>query len=260
MQIRLIGCGAMGSAIAQTLVEQGKTVSLYDKYKQRAEVLAREIQATIADSPLEGLTFEDYLLLAVKPQDFHHVAEELKEFTGALIVSILTGISTEQLKHAFPTTPVLRMVPNVAVRYGDGIVALAEDPQLSSYKEQIEETFSPLGMVRWLPEKNMNAMTALGGSGPAFVFTILEAMVDAAIELGFSADLAYELVKQMVGGALTTLYESNELPCELRWKVCSPSGTTSAGLRSLEKHKVRSALIEAFAAACTRAEELGANN
>lgn len=257
MKIRIVGCGAMGSAIAQVLSESGKEVSLYDKHEERAESLARAISAANTRSPLDDLSIGDCLLLAVKPQDFETATEELKEFEGGLVASILSGITTERLKKAFPNCTVVRLMPNLAVRYGDGVVALAEDPDLLPYKERIEEIFTPLGMLRWIPEKNFDAITALTGSGPAFVFALVEAMVDASIELGFSADMGYELVKQMVGGSLTMLYESPDHPAELRWKVCSPGGTTIAGLRVLEKHAVRSALIETFTATRDRARELG---
>lgn len=114
-----------------------------------------------------------------------------------------------------------------------------------------------MGLLRWFAERNFDAVTALAGSGPAFVFAIVEAMVDAGINLGLSADVSYDLIKQMVGGAMTMLYEACESPAELRLKVCSPAGTTIAGLRALEKHGLRSALIETFLATYQRSQELG---
>lgn len=247
----------MGSAIAQTLFEAGKVVSLFDKHEERAETLARAIGANKSHSPLEELGSGDVILLAVKPQDFETVAQDLKNFSGGLVASIITGISCEKLKNAFPECTVLRMMPNLAVRYGDGVVALADDPALIPYKLRIEEIFASLGMLRWMAEKNFDAVTALTGSGPAFVFVLIEAMVDAAIAMGFSSEMGYDLVKQMVGGALTMLYEAPEVPAELRWKVSSPGGTTIAGLRTLEKHGVRSALIETFLSTYQRAQDLG---
>ncbi len=254
MKIRIIGSGAMGSAIAQTLQEAGKEISVYDKHPEKSDALARAIGAPSSQSPLEGLDQGDGILLAVKPQDFEKVKTELQPFSG-LMVSILTGISTQRLKEAFPQCTVLRMMPNLAVCYGDGIVALAEDEALAPFKARIEEIFSPLGMLRWIDESLFNAVTSLTGSGPAFVFTMVEAMVDAAIALGFSSDAGYELVKQMVGGALTLLYESPDSPAELRWKTCSPAGTTIAGIRALEAAGLRHAIMEAFIAAKKRAEE-----
>lgn len=257
MKIRIIGCGAMGSAIAETLKESGKEISLYDRHEERADALSRALGATKSSAPLEDLSMGDALLLAIKPQDFEAATEELKKFEDGLVASIITGISTERLKKAFPHCTVLRMMPNLAVRYGDGVVALAEDPALLPFKERIEEIFSPLGMLRWIPEKNFDAVTALTGSGPAFVFTMVEAMVESAIEMGFSAEMGYDLVKQMVGGAMTMLYESLENPAELRWKISSAAGTTIAGMRMLEKNNLRSAIIETFLAAYNRSKELG---
>ncbi len=257
MGIRVIGCGAMGSAIAQTLAENGQEISLYDKHSDRAIGLARAISAHVCHSPLEGTSREDFLLIAVKPQDLESIAKDLEGFEGKLIISILTGVTIEQLKAVFPDNTVLRMMPNLAVRYGDGIVALAEDSDLLYLKDEIEKTFAPLGLVRWFPEKHLNAVTALSGSGPAFVFAIVEAMVDAAIAMGFSADEGYELVKHMLGGSLTTLYESNELPAELRWRVASPAGTTIAGLHAFEANGIRGGIMDTFLAAFERAQELG---
>ncbi|MCC5832724.1 MAG: pyrroline-5-carboxylate reductase [Chlamydiales bacterium] len=257
MSIRIIGNGAMGGAIARVLSENGKEVSLYDKHRERAEALSQEISARVCSAPLEGHYPDEILLLAFKPQDFHTSVEEIKDFGGKLIVSILAGITTDQLKEAFPSTPVLRMIPNLAVRYGDGIVALAEDSSLLSLQDEIEEIFAPLGLVRWIPESKCDALTALSGSGPAFLFSMIDAMVDAAIAIGFTAEEGYELIKQMMGGSLTTLYESNHLPSQLKWKVTSPSGSTIAGLRAFESHAVRSGIIETFIAAYNRAQELG---
>lgn len=256
MTIRIIGCGAMGSAIAHALAEHGQSISVFDRHKKRAEELAQAISAHHCTAPLEGSSPDEILLLAIKPQDLETSIRELEGFEGKLIVSILTGTTLAQLKEVFPDNTILRMMPNLAVRYGDGIVALAEDPDLLHLQQEIEQTFAPLGLLRWLPEEKFNAITALSGSGPAFVFSLIDSMVDAAIAMGFTGQESYELIKQMVGGALTTLYESNELPAQLKWQVASPAGTTIAGLRTFEAKGVRSGLIETFLAAYQRAQEL----
>lgn len=247
----------MGSALAKALAESGKEVILYDKNEQRSEALTQVIPAQIALSPLDGQTAEEILILAIKPQDLHATLPDLTDYRGQLVVSILTGISITQLKKAFPHQPVLRMMPNLAVRYGDGIAALAEDPALEQLEELIDETFSPLGMIRWIPEDQFDAVTALTGSGPAFVFALVKAMVEAATQLGFTGQEGEELVKQMVGGSLTLLYESNEDPSELIKRVCSPGGTTIAGMQVMEERGVQSALIDTFLAAYHRSQELG---
>ncbi len=257
MSVRIIGCGSMGGAIAHVLAENGNALSLYDRHKERATKLGEALSATVCTSPLEGQSPDDILLLAIKPQDFDTSLDTLIDFRGKLVISILTGVTTDQLKEAFPDTLVLRMMPNLAVRYGDGIVALAEDPSLISLEDEIEKLFAPLGLVRWIPESKFDAITALTGSGPAFVFSMIDAMVDAAIAMGFTSQEGYELVKHMTGGALTTLYESKDLPAQLKWKVTSPSGTTIAGLRTFESEGVRSGIIETFMATFQRAQELG---
>lgn len=256
MEIRIIGCGAMGSAIAKVLAENGKKISLYDIYRERAETLARSIKARVSHSPLEGLVPQDYLLLAIKPQNFQIAANQLQAFKGRLVASIITGITLSQLKTVFSHSKSLRMMPNLAVRYGAGITALAEVADLTPLKTEIEMFFSPLGVLRWLPEENFDAITALTGSGPAFVFTLIEAMVDATVAMGLSSDMGYDLVKHMIEGTLTILYESNKLPGELKWHITSPAGTTIAGLRTLENKGIRSGIIETFLTAFQRAREL----
>lgn len=257
MQIRIVGCGAMGSAIAEALKGAGKEISVYDKHEERADALARTIGAAKAPSAWADLFPADCVLLAVKPQDFEAATVGSQEFVGGLVASILTGITTNRLKTTFPQCAVLRMMPNLAVRYSDGVVALADDPTLDKHKKEIEDIFSSLGLLKWLPESLFDSITALTGSGPAFVFAIIEAMVDASIALGFSADTGYELIKQMIGGSLTMLYESPDSPGDLRRQVCSPAGTTIAGIRALERNGARHAIIEAFMAAKDRAQELG---
>jgi len=172
------------------------------------------------------------------------------------VVSILASVPIAKLKEAFPGKAVLRMMPNLAVRYGDGVVALAEDPDLLHMKHIIEENFSPLGLIKWIPEEKFDAITALTGSGPAFVFAMVQAMVEAGIAMGLSATEGYELVKQMMGGALTMLYESDDHPTELKWRVTSPGGVTIAGLRAFEERSVGSGIIETFLAAYEKSKNL----
>src|SRR5690625_3349280 len=116
--IRIIGCGAMGSAIAHILAENGTRVVLYDKYRDRAEALAKKISAPVCNSALEGDGADDMLLLAFKPQDLRASIEALQDFRGKLIISTLAGVTTHQLKEAFPRASTMRMIPNLAVRYG----------------------------------------------------------------------------------------------------------------------------------------------
>ncbi|MCH9624989.1 MAG: Pyrroline-5-carboxylate reductase [Chlamydiales bacterium] len=254
MKIRMIGCGAMGAAIAHRLTESGHTLSLYDKHFEKAKDLAKQIQATAISNPKEDFSSEQVLILSVKPENFAQIANDFKQIKDVLVISVLLGISKDQLKTAFPNCTVLRTMPNLAVQYGEGVIALACDPTLDAHKIKIEKLLSSLGALHWTPEEKFEAMTALTGSAPAFVCVMLEAMVDAAIEMGLSAELGLELAKKMLHGTVTTLNASSSHPSNFRWKVASPGGATSAGIRSLEKHGIRTALIEAFIASANRAK------
>ncbi|MFZ0565189.1 MAG: pyrroline-5-carboxylate reductase [Chlamydiales bacterium] len=257
MSIRIIGCGAMGSAIAQALAKSGTQVSVYDLNHTRAKTVSETIESPLPKAPLEGVTSDDHILLAVKPKDLEATANQLKEFNGQLVISILTGVSTEEIKAVFPKCQVLRMMPNLAVRYRKGTIALAQNPDLPSLlKQEIEKLFSPLGSLHWIDEEHFDAITALTGSGPAFVCTILESMIDSAIAMGLPFDISYDLIKEMIGGTLKTLQESNKLPGELKWQCASPKGTTIYGLRTFEEKGVRSGVIETFLSAYKRAQEL----
>jgi len=260
MGIRIIGCGAMGSAFAHQLSKSGQKISLYDKDKPRAEKLASEVQGKVCAEPLEKIGADDFLLLAIKPQDLPAAASQLQDFSGSLIMSILAGVTMAQLQHYFRSKPILRMMPNLAVKYGNGVIALVENPALLPLKERIEATLKPLGYLHWFPEASFNAVTALTGSGPAFIFSLIEAMVDAAVAMGLPAESGLTLTQQMIEGSLTTLKHSNGELSSLKWQVTSPSGTTIAGIREFEKNKVRSGVMETFLAAYRRAIELGEKN
>lgn len=149
------------------------------------------------------------------------------------------------------------MMPNLGVRYGQGIAALAQNPELESLKELIEHTFSPLGFLKWLPESLFDAVTALTGSGPAFVYAMMNAMVEAAVLIGFPIETALELVEHMVGGSLATLNQSHKSLDELTKQLYTAAGTTIHGMEIFEAKGVTSGIIETFVAACRRAEQLG---
>ncbi|NGX60813.1 MAG: Pyrroline-5-carboxylate reductase [Chlamydiae bacterium] len=234
----------MGSAIGHTLANAGRDVSGYEKTPKQKESLPFPLVV----SPLEELSEEDILLLAIKPQDLPLLPEEVRHFSGKLVVSILAGVPLKELKSTFPNTPSVGMMPNLAVRYGKGVVSFTEDLALAPLKPMIEELFSPLGYLHWYPEKLFAAVTALAGSGPGFLFTIVEALTDGAIAMGLPAKEGTLLIREMIEGVLTTLAHSPKSTSELKQEVTSPGGSTIAGIRVLEEKGLRSALIEALLA------------
>lgn len=250
MEITLIGCGAMGSAFAEGLKT---SVNCFDHDYNRACVLAKHL----GGEALERLTDTPSLfILAVKPQDLEQVAPLLKGFTKPiLLVSMLAGIPESTLKKHF-SFPVLRIMPNLAVRYGKGIVACSDSLQ-EPLRSQINTLLAPLGLIRWLPEKQLHAATALAGSGPAFVFAMLEAITEAGLAMGLTSQQALEMACATFSSSLAMIENSDKSLSDLKWSITSPGGTTIAGLNALEENNLRHAIIETFLAAYRRSQELG---
>jgi pyrroline-5-carboxylate reductase len=149
------------------------------------------------------------------------------------------------------------MMPNLAVKYQSGVMGLCENEVLpKDLKKKIEQLFSPCGSIYWLSEDKMDALNALTGSGPGFAFAIIEAMVEAGITMGFSSSQSLQMVLEMLKGSIKILEETGNHPAELKWQVCSPAGTTIAGLNRFEKENVRYGIISTFIDARERAKEL----
>ncbi len=247
-RIAVIGSGVMGGGLASALSHHHQ-VSLYDRNMTRASELAEELGAKASKDIADAVQDVDIILLAVKPQDLPVVAKELfgKIRDDQVLVSILGGVTYEMLKLHFGDAIVLRMMPNVPCFYGEGVITFADTGEFSDEeKKEFEEIFWPLGEIYWIPENKMNAATALAGSGPAFVFLIVESMVDAAVTLGLSAGQGKDMATQMVLGAITTLRETGKHPGELKWEVTSPGGCTIAGVKTFEDESIRSGVINTF--------------
>lgn len=203
----------------------------------------------------------DLLILAVKPQMVAEVLSEVASaFTAAkLLVSILAGVDTATLEKLFDGSPrVVRAMPNTPALVGAAATALTagrfagpDDLAL------VARLFESVGVVRVVAEKEMDAVTGLSGSGPAYVYTVIEALADGGVEQGLPRDIALVLAAQTVLGAARMVLESDEHPAVLRDRVCSPGGTTIAGVKALEEGGVRAALMDAVARAARRSKELG---
>jgi pyrroline-5-carboxylate reductase len=177
---------------------------------------------------------------------------------GALVVSLAAGITTEFLEQRLPAgTPVVRVMPNTPALVDEGMAAISAgahcDDQHLSHAESL---LSAVGKVVQVAEKHQDAVTAISGSGPAYIFYVTEAMIEAGVFLGLPRTTATELVVQTLYGAATMLRETGDHPSVLRENVTSPGGTTVAALRTLDDHKVRAAFISALEAARDRSHEL----
>jgi pyrroline-5-carboxylate reductase len=232
---------------------------LCDRSQERSEALAQEIGAEAYASQADAANGAEVVVLAVKPKDLPGVAKAISGSVtrGQLVVSILAGTSLATLKRHFSKAHVLRMMPNLGVVCGKGVIGLVEDPDLlSDLRTKAEDLFASLGLVYWLPEDKVDALTALASSGIAFVAALIEAMVDSGSLLGFTAAESLEFVLKTVEGSVALLQTEKKSPGELKRQVASPGGTTEAGLKVLEERKMREILIDAYASALKRAKEM----
>ncbi|MCW0212310.1 MAG: pyrroline-5-carboxylate reductase, partial [Pseudonocardia sp.] len=203
----------------------------------------------------------DVVVVAVKPQDIAPVLRDLNEAlgTGTLVVSLCAGLPTALFEGGLPAgTPVVRVMPNTPMVVGEAMSAISAGSHATDeHLAVVEEILDAVGRVVRVPETQQDAVTALSGSGPAYFFYLVEAMIDAGILLGLPRAVAADLIVQSAYGAAVMLRESGDHPVILRENVTSPAGTTISAIRELERHGVRAALIAAIEAARDRSVELG---
>jgi pyrroline-5-carboxylate reductase len=204
----------------------------------------------------------DTLIITVKPQDMAVLLEEIAPAVpdGRLVISVAAGITTAFIERRLPgAIPVVRVMSNTPVLVDEAMSVISAGTHAGEeHLRRAEELLRPVGKVLRIPESQQDAATALSGSGPAYVYYLVEAMVDAGILLGMSRANALEMVTQAIYGAATMLRDTGEHPVILREAVTSPGGTTINAIRELEKHSVRAAILAAIEAASDRGRELGA--
>ncbi|WP_068470424.1 pyrroline-5-carboxylate reductase [Candidatus Protochlamydia phocaeensis] len=262
MHIAIIGCGNMGTGIAQGLSPFHK-LALFDRDFPATQELAREIKARACPSAEEAIQEAEIIILAIKPQNLKEISDLIAPHlkTDQIIISLLAGTPHSVLRRYFHSSLIIRMMPNLALTYGEGVIGMVDNPYLTqALKHKLQTLFEPLGMVYWLSESKIDALTSLTGSGPAFIFTLIEAMVEAGMAMGFGAEDAKNLVLQMIKGSLTLLEKTRKHPGELKWQVTSPAGTTIEGLKALEDYAIRSGIIHTFLAAYERSKELSSDH
>lgn len=250
MKILIIGTGVIGSGFARNL-KDGNQLFLYDHDKEKLNHLAQETASEVISSIEEGIKQAELILLCVKPQNLKEISKLLigKIQNSQILISVLSGTSKKVLEAHLGKIPLLRLMPNIPCFYGKGILTFSIDETIpQNKKNEIEKLFNPLGKIFWVEESKFDAMTALAGSGPAFVYILIESMVDAGIALGISAEKSKEIALQMFQGALAVLEKSGKHPGELKWEVTSPGGCTIAGIQMLENESLRSSFINVFLA------------
>jgi pyrroline-5-carboxylate reductase len=262
--IAILGTGKMGEALLSGLLRAGvapSEVVAAVRRTERRSALASAYGIEVTTARLAAAQ-AGTLVITVKPQDMAALLEEIAPSVSAdtLVISVAAGITTGFIESRLPAeVAVVRVMSNTPVLVDEAMSVISAGRfAAEQHLRRAEELLAPVGKVLRIPESQQDAATALSGSGPAYVYFLVESMVDAGILLGMPRATALEMVKQAVFGAATMLRESGEHPVILREAVTSPGGTTINAIRELERHGVRAAFLAAIEAAAERGRELGA--
>jgi len=259
-KLLVVGGGKMGTALVTGLLAAGwasaADVAVSDPDPERRRLLSEALpDLQVVDAPVPA----DDALLAVKPDVAEPVLRTLGASGISRVLSIVAGLSTTRLEAALGAGGVVvRAMPNTPALIGAGVAAMSGGSAATSADlDWAEGILSAVGIVVRLPERHLDAVTAVSGSGPAYVFLVAEAMVEAGVTAGLTREVSRTLVVGTILGSARMMAETGDEPGELRAAVTSPGGTTAAALRTLEFKAVRSAFIEAVAAAAERSRQLG---
>ncbi|MEM7435902.1 MAG: pyrroline-5-carboxylate reductase [Myxococcota bacterium] len=265
LSLTFVGAGNMAGALIRGLVSTGTVaasqIAAADPDGARLESLASELGIRVTSDNETAVKQASVVVLATKPQMFAGVLPRLADAIrdDALVISIAAGMSTASIEAALrPTTRVVRTMPNTPALVGRGATAVAGGAHASDDDLALTtRLFESVGLVVRVPEARIDAVTGVSGSGPAYVFAMIEALRDAGTREGLAPDTALMLAAHTVRGAAELLIDREEPPEMLRRKVTSPGGTTLAGLQALDKEGFREAVHAAVRAATRRSEELG---
>jgi pyrroline-5-carboxylate reductase len=263
--IATVGSGVMAEAMIAgmlrgRLVEPGQVVASHPRAERRDQLIAAHGIRTVASNP-EAVDGADVVILAIKPQMLARVGREIGPHLrpGQLVLSVLAGATTRALTAALGHDQVVRSMPNTPARLGKGMTVWFATPEVSAeQRAQAGELLGALGAQLEVDDEKLVAMaTAVSGTGPTYVFLFMEALIDAAVHLGFPRHIAHDLVVETVEGSTLFAKQSGMHPAELRNMVTSPGGTSAAALHELESGRLRTVLSEAVWAAFRRTVELG---
>ena len=265
IKFAVIGAGAMGSAIAKGLVNN-KTfdpaeIIFCDLDTARLEAIKNELQVKITDSYDElkkELSDQTMIMLAVKPQVLEKVLESLQGIKDSnVLISIAAGKTIASIQNVFSNNQIFRVMPNTPAQVLKAASAISASTNASKENlEKVKEIFNAIGVCVEVNEDDLDTVTAVSGSGPAYIFLMTEAMTEAGIKLGLDSKVAEALARQTVYGAASLMIETDESAQELRAKVTSPNGTTQAGIENCQENGYEELVFKALEAAKKRSLEL----
>jgi pyrroline-5-carboxylate reductase len=264
MKISFIGGGMMGEAIIKSLLAKKLAkpadITASDVSATRRDILKKNYGIKIVASNKEAVKGAEVIILAVKPQELGKVLGELKGLSSQqLVLSIVAGVTLETLHEGLGHSRLVRAMPNMPAQIGEGMTVWAAAAEVNQkQKDMAQSVLAALGKEIYVSgEKYLDMATALSGSGPAYVFLIIEALVDAGVHIGMPRDMAEKLVVQTVLGSARAVEVMDKHPAQLKNMVTSPGGTTTEGLLQLETGGLRSLLLQAVIAAYHKAKSLG---
>jgi pyrroline-5-carboxylate reductase len=284
-RIAIIGGGSIGEALLSGMLRAGRQVKdlvVAEKFPDRAKYLS-DTYSVLVTTVSDAVDTATYVIVAVKPADVGTVTHEIADAVAKaesdtaekVFVSVVAGVTAEFYENKLPAgSPVIRVMPNAPVVVGGGVSALARGRfATADHLEEVSAIFDAVGGVLTVPESQLDAVTAVSGSGPAYFFLLVEALVDAGVAAGLTRSVATDLVVQTMAGSAAMLLERldeaqpagdaamgtamDTTAAQLRATVTSPGGTTAAGLRELERGGLRAAVAAAVEAAKMRSEQLG---
>ena len=259
MTLALIGAGNMGGALLSGWLAAGWSADDI-VVVQRSEARTAEVerQFGVRCVSLDEAARADIIVVAVKPYQFDEVLPALRPQPDALVVSVAAGVTLATLQAQLPTgTACVRVMPNTGALVGQGMSGIVPGEHATDeHVKRTQELFGAVGKTIITDEQHLDALTALSGSGPAYLFYIADAMIEAGVHQGLTRDDAATLTTQTFLGAAQLLEESGRTAVELREQVTSPGGTTAAALRVLDDHGVRAAMLEAVEACAAKSAEL----
>ena len=263
MKLAFIGGGVMGEAMISGVLKNGlarpQDVAVCDLLSERRDYLSSTYKIKALDKPAPVLEGADIAVLAVKPQEFTVAAREISIKPGQTVMSIMAGVSIATIHDALKHDAIVRAIPNTPARIGEGMtVWTATDAVPQAAREEVQRVLAVLGHELYVDdEKYVTMATAVSSSGPAYIFLVMEALIDGAVHIGIRRDMAQRMIIQTVLGSAKYAEATGKHLADLRNEVTSPAGTTTEGLRALEKAGTRLAFIEAVQAAYAKAKSLG---
>ena len=246
-KVGFIGMGSMGYSILKGIKDYFfvEDIIFHSNSVDKMKKISEETGVLYVNTNAEVVQASKYIILAIKPQMFDKIIDEISEYSDSekVFISLAPGFTLEQLQKKLPNAKIVRTMPNTPALVGEGMtgVCYKEEALSNEEKDVIDKIFSSIGKMKLIDEKYMNSVVCASGSSPAYVFMFMEALADSVVKCGLPRSEAYEFVAQTVLGSAKLMLETGKHPGELKDMVCSPGGTTIAGVEELEKNGFRKA-------------------